>query len=236
MRFQIRIVAGLGLALIAGAVGTAQVGRAVTADDYARAEKFLAANLNGLVVGGSVAANWLTLPGGGPFVDDRFWYRNTLADGTTQVVVVNPARQARTVCSAGNTLTPGIGAQEPACVQAMSASMRSGNQAVGRGGAGGRGAGRGAAAAGTPTTSSDGKPLSMSPDGEFGVFIRDWNLWMFDVATHHEKPLTTDGIKYFGYATDNAGWSTSDRAIVSWSPDSKKVATQQQDERQVGEM
>jgi dipeptidyl aminopeptidase/acylaminoacyl peptidase len=76
----------------------------------------------------------------------------------------------------------------------------------------------------------------MSPDGEFGVFVRDWNLWMFDVATHHEKPLTTDGIQYFGYATDNAGWSTSDRAIVSWSPDSKKIATQQQDERQVGEM
>src|SRR5204862_1482386 len=38
------------------------------------------------------------------------------------------------------------------------------------------------------------------------------------------------------YATDNAGWSASDRAIVSWSPDSKKVATQQQDERNVGEM
>jgi dipeptidyl aminopeptidase/acylaminoacyl peptidase len=43
-------------------------------------------------------------------------------------------------------------------------------------------------------------------------------------------------VKYFGYATDNAGWSASDRAIQLWSPDSKKIATQQQDERNVGEM
>ena len=85
-------------------------------------------------------------------------------------------------------------------------------------------------------TSSDGKPSAVSPDGTHGVFIRDWNLWVRDVATGQEKALTTDGAKYFGYATDNAGWSGSDRAIVSWSPDSKKIATQQQDERKVGEM
>ena len=48
--------------------------------------------------------------------------------------------------------------------------------------------------------------------------------------------MTTDGIKDFGYATDNAGWTSSDRPIVLWSPDSKKVATFQQDQRGVGEM
>ena len=31
--------------------------------------------------------------------------------------------------------------------------------------------------------------------------------------------------KDFGYATDNAGWQSSDRPIVVWSPDSKKIAT-----------
>jgi dipeptidyl aminopeptidase/acylaminoacyl peptidase len=76
----------------------------------------------------------------------------------------------------------------------------------------------------------------MSPDGKRAVFIRDWNLWVRDVATGQERALTTDGVTYFGYATDNAGWSTSDRAIVLWSPDSKKIATFQQDERKVGEM
>ena len=78
--------------------------------------------------------------------------------------------------------------------------------------------------------------LNMSPDGKRGIFIRDWNLWVHDVATRQERPLTTDGVKNFGYATDNAGWTSSDRAIALWSPDSKKIATQQQDEREVGEL
>ena len=51
-----------------------------------------------------------------------------------------------------------------------------------------------------------------------------------------ETQLTTDGVKDFGYATDNAGWTKSDRPIVLWSPDSKKIATFQQDGRKVGEM
>jgi dipeptidyl-peptidase 4 len=75
-----------------------------------------------------------------------------------------------------------------------------------------------------------------SPDGKREAFIRDWNLWVRDVATKQEKQLTTDGVKDFGYATDNAGWTSSGRAVLLWSPDSKKIATQQQDERNVGEM
>jgi dipeptidyl aminopeptidase/acylaminoacyl peptidase len=48
--------------------------------------------------------------------------------------------------------------------------------------------------------------------------------------------LTTDGVKDFGYATDNAGWRQSDRPILSWSPDSKKIATFRQDQRHVSDM
>ena len=66
--------------------------------------------------------------------------------------------------------------------------------------------------------------------------IRDENLWVRDVASAKETQLTTDGVKDFGYATDNAGWTSSDRPIVLWSPDSKKIATYQQDQRGVGEM
>jgi hypothetical protein len=57
-----------------------------------------------------------------------------------------------------------------------------------------------------------------------------------DIATGQERQLTTDGVENFGYATDNAGWALSDRAILKWSPDSRKIATQQQDERRVGDM
>jgi dipeptidyl-peptidase 4 len=76
----------------------------------------------------------------------------------------------------------------------------------------------------------------LSPDGKKAVYIKDWNLWLKDIATKKEIQLTTDGIKDFGYATDNAGWKHSDRAIVLWSPDSKKLATFQQDQRNVSDM
>jgi dipeptidyl aminopeptidase/acylaminoacyl peptidase len=72
-----------------------------------------------------------------------------------------------------------------------------------------------------------------SPDGKKTAYIKDFNLWVRDTATGKDKQLTTDGVKDFGYATDNAGWTHSDRAILVWSPDSKKIATFQQDERDV---
>ncbi len=76
----------------------------------------------------------------------------------------------------------------------------------------------------------------ISPDGKKAAFIRDWNLWVRDIATKKETRLTVDGVEHFGYATDNAGWKHSDRAILKWSPDSKKIATFQHDERNVSDM
>ncbi|HPH47064.1 MAG TPA: DPP IV N-terminal domain-containing protein [Chryseolinea sp.] len=75
-----------------------------------------------------------------------------------------------------------------------------------------------------------------SPDGKYIAFIRNWNLWIKEPATGKERALTTDGVKDFGYATDNAGWKHSDKPILSWSPDSKKIATFQQDQRHVSNM
>jgi dipeptidyl-peptidase-4 len=100
-------------------------------------------------------------------------------------------------------------------------------------GVGGRG-GRGGQAAGGGR--GGGRTDVPSPDGKRSAFIKDWNLWIRDVATGKETQLTTDGVKDFGYATDNAGWTKSERAILIWSPDSKKIATFQQDQRKVGEM
>jgi dipeptidyl-peptidase 4 len=87
-----------------------------------------------------------------------------------------------------------------------------------------------------PPAQSRNPNESISPDRKKAVFIRDWNLWVRDVATGKETQLTTDGVKDFGYATDNAGWRKSDRAILLWSPDSKKIATFQQDQRHVSDM
>ena len=75
-------------------------------------------------------------------------------------------------------------------------------------------------------------PPTRSTRPSFAIRI----LWVRDAATNKETALTTDGIKDFGYATDNAGWASSNRPIVLWSPDSKRIATFQQDQRGVGEM
>lgn len=183
---------------------------AVTAADYARAEKALAPGVAGLTFGGTVAANWLP--------DERFWYRNTTANGA-EIVLVDPARKSRTVCTSNMSNCPGVP------LDAAEQAGRAGGFGAGGGGRGGRGGGG-------PTS---GPPLTMSPDGKLGAFIKDYNLWVRDMATTRDRQLTTDGVKDFGYATDNAGWATSDRAILLWSADSKKIATQQQDERHVGE-
>ena len=83
--------------------------------------------------------------------------------------------------------------------------------------------------------SGDG-PATASPDGRREVFIRDWNLWLRDLASGKETALTTDGIRDYGYATDNAGWQHSDRAIVLWSPDSRRIASFRQDQRRTSTM
>ncbi len=76
-------------------------------------------------------------------------------------------------------------------------------------------------------------PFDLSPDKKQAAFIRDWNLWVRDEASGEERQLTPDGVTDFGYATDNAGWQHSDAPILVWSPDSKRIATFQQDQRNV---
>ncbi len=80
------------------------------------------------------------------------------------------------------------------------------------------------------------EPGARSPDGKREAFIRDWNLWVRDAAGGNERQLTFDGVKDYGYATDNAGWKHTDNAILVWSPDSRKIATFQQDQRRTSTM
>jgi len=77
---------------------------------------------------------------------------------------------------------------------------------------------------------------SASPDGALAVFIREHNLWARHLPAGEEIQVTTDGVPDFGYATDNAGWTHSDQPVVTWSPDSRKIATFQHDGRGVRDM
>jgi dipeptidyl aminopeptidase/acylaminoacyl peptidase len=173
----------LALCVSASALAAQQPTTALTAADYARAERYLARNTVPLMTGTASRATWLP--------DGRFWYR-TMTESGRRFVVVDPARRARSVT-------------------ADSAALMPARRELPRG-------------------------ATLSPDGQRAAFIRDWNLWVRDLATGQDRQLTTDGVKDFGYATDNAGWIRSDRAILLWSPDSRRIATFQQDDRPVGEM
>jgi dienelactone hydrolase len=88
----------------------------------------------------------------------------------------------------------------------------------------------------TPARRMGGRNEVLSPDGKKAILIKDYNLFVKDVASGKLTQLTTDGVKDYGYATDNAGWKHSDAPILRWSPDSKKIATFQQDQRNSKEM
>jgi dipeptidyl-peptidase-4 len=170
---------------------------AVTAADYARAERFLRDNIAPLAFGVGVQPVWIS--------GDRFGYRNRTRAGS-QFILVDPARGTRTICSPETDRCGGaLDDRELARLRALS-------------------------------TRGPARAEVVSPDGKRAAFIRGFNLWVRDVATGRETQLTTDGAKDFGYATDNAGWVRSDRPVLLWSPDSRKIATFQQDERTVGEM
>ena len=85
----------------------------------------------------------------------------------------------------------------------------------------------------SPTASRD---VVVSPDGRWAAFIRDHDLWVRATASGVEHRLTTDGQEDYGYATNNAGWVRSDRPVLRWSPDSRKIATFRHDGRKVGMM
>ena len=241
------LAATLALSL-AGNAALAQ-SRVVTAADYDRAAKTLAPWTAPLVTGFGVRPTWLP--------DDRFWYRVPTVNGA-DFILVDPARGTRARAFDQAKIAAGLSAATGSTYEASqlpfqtyeyapdgSIRVRVGarrydcNAETGRCGAAvddreaaqmpTAGAGRGSRGGGRP-------PEIMSPDARHAAFIRDFNLWSRDVASGQETQLTRDGVKSFGYATDNAGWKHSDRPILLWSPDSRKIATFQQDERGVGMM
>ena len=199
------------------AAAMGQQARQYTNEDYAGAERFMSYNVNPLASKGVVNARWLD--------DGRFWYRDADATGVS-FVLVDPARATRspafdqvklaaalkeassgaikddarhlpvtelslsdqdhvlTLTVSGSVYRCKLGAEAASCKRLL--------------GAGGPAQG--------PDHADKQPPLTLSPNKKLGAFIRDWNLWVRDLATGAETQLTTDGEKDFGYATDNAGW------------------------------
>ena len=238
-----RCVPAATLALIAtcSTAAVAQQGRQLTTADYAQAEKFMNYNVNPLVFHGVEHPEWIS--------GDRFWYHDLGADGMTYTLVdaakgtKGPAFDHVKLAKA-LTVAGARGESDPHHLTLSDLGFKDAVVIVSAAGTKYRcdlsGAGSCTATAKAPQKRGPGRQhapeVAVSPDGTKGAFIRDWNLWVRDEASGKETQLTTDGVKDYGYATDNAGWQRSDSPIVVWSPDSKKIATFQQDQRKDGEM
>ena len=224
---------------LCAAVATAQLPRQYTTEDYAAAEKFMPYNAGPLAYQGVVRPTWLPS-------ENRFWYK--AADETGVVyTIVDPEKGTKTAIFDQEKLASALHSvsenkiKEDARHLKISAMLSlTDHDAV-------------FTYANidyrceipayictrlTPPEKAGVKPepVTLSPDRKLGAFVRDWNLWIRDTATGQETQLTTDGVKDYGYATDNAGWKHTDGAVVLWSADSKKIATFQQDQRKTGEM
>ncbi|WP_159466703.1 DPP IV N-terminal domain-containing protein [Dyadobacter sp. 3J3] len=222
--------------LIAGSAFSQQA--VLIANDYQKAESFLTSNTQKYIDNVSGKPAWIS--------GERFWYRTLTAQGS-EFILVNALKGTRLPAFNQAKLAQSLSAASGKSFTAFmlpfqSFSFSKDEKSI--------------------LFSADGKQWkcdlktyqitedastkvktdeeprseSLSPDGKKAVLIKEHNLWLRDVASNQLIQLTTDGIKDFGYATDNAGWRHSDKPVLSWSPDSKKIFTYQQDERKVGDM
>lgn len=203
----------------------------VTAADYARAETFLVYATAPKVLNAVENATWL--PSG------RLWYRATRPGGH-EFVLLDPAHAAHRTVFPESALTAALSTGTPFNDYDSRYSWR-GFKISGDGSTVSFDAASTHWTCELPTrrclpSEARDEVESLSPDRSEAAFIRDHNLWVRDVRSGAERQLTRDGAADFGYATDNPGWEHGDHPVLTWSPDSTKIATFQQDQRGVGEM
>ena len=224
----------LALALIAAPAAAQQEPRQLTTEDYERAEERLFANTSPLVYGGAVIPRW---------VDSvRFWYPNMIEGGTEYILVNAESRTQERVfdqlliaeaLSAASSSTVGpltlgllaLDVNRSLALFQLEDETQYLCDFI-------QFACRGTPSGAEPVNRSE----VYSPDGRAAAFIRDHNLWVRDIESGDERRVSHDGIEDFGYATNNAGWMRSDRPVLKWSPNSRKIATFQHDARGVGMM
>ncbi|MEB2785973.1 S9 family peptidase [Algoriphagus persicinus] len=84
------------------------------------------------------------------------------------------------------------------------------------------------------SSDSRDRAVSISPDGNWKAYVKNFNLFVENLETGEEKQLSYDGKKDYEYASY---WGWSDMILgengerpahfsINWSPDSKKIQTQ----------
>jgi dipeptidyl aminopeptidase/acylaminoacyl peptidase len=214
----------------------AQQTDSVTVKDYENAASFISANTSKYIDHPRVDPHWLS--------DDKFWYRDLNANGS-DFILVNASNGKKSAAfdqqKLAGALSTATGKTYHGQMLPFSDFFYSEDHQFIFFNADGKLwkcslSNYECTALHEAMNESENRDEVVSPDGTKAAFIRDYNLWVRDLSTGKETQLTTDGEKNFGYATDNAGWKHSDGPILRWSPDSRKIATFQQDERKVADM
>lgn len=200
------ISALLALGLTACAVsgppsGSVAVNAAVTAADYGRAERFLAANQSKVVHNNDIQHHWI--PGTG-----KLWYRRT-SDGRSTFILADPATGTKSPAFDHDKMAAALkGVVEPAAdpsrlpVQSLIYAPGDETPAVVVDGKVLKCDLEAAVCTGKAASGVEEPPVNPrlpSPDGKSALFVRDFNLWAEDLATGAERQLTRDGDEDFQY-------------------------------------
>lgn len=213
---------------------------ALSAADYARAERVLDYNLKGRIKNATVAPQWLA--------DGRFWYRRDGERGA-EYVLIDPARAERRPLFDSARLSQAMRAALPQATAAPELlALQVDGEAL-------RARLRGAGAreldcdlqtyrcqAVAASAAADPGWL-LSPDGGRAAFVRENNLWLRDLRSGAERALTSDGEDHYGYGVQPdfamrgvprlQGRGQTRPYAVSWSPDGRHLFGLRFDERKV---
>ena len=166
---------------------------ALTSADYAHAEKFMGYNTTPLVFGASGHPGWMA--------DGRFWYR-VLRENGPEFLIVDPAKGGvRTPAFNHTRLAAALSAASGTPLEGdklpfQSIELSDDSKVVSFSAAGKRWKCK-LDDYRCATDTSEPANATLSPNRERAAFIRDYNLWIRQIATGTETQLTTDGVKRF---------------------------------------
>jgi len=231
---------GLALVLLAPEARAQSTGEQTPVVDYNRAERFLRWHVQDLIAGDEVRPQWLA-------DGNRFWYRNKLADGAAEFVLIDPVRNTRSLVFDNAKLAAAMSvandtAYDPAKLPFRTFEFVEGERVIefeAR-----RKRFRCDIVSYTCTvgeTQPNRVAFVASPDSTWEAFVHEHDLWIRPMAGGDSIRLTTDGEEYWAYGLTRPRPTEMmnprpRRPQLRWSPDSKKIAVLRTDQRGVEHM
>ena len=206
----------------------------VSESDYERAEQLLSWNLQDTVHRSSVQPRWME--------DDAFWYRISIEEGH-EFMFADPAESVREPAFDHERLADGLSDAMDEEVEPYDLPFAEFDYEDDRSAISFAYQGHRWHCDLEEYVCEEGEELPeeppqsiLSPNESLAAYTKEHNLWVRDLETGEDIQLTEDGEERYAYAVDSQGWRRSNMPILKWSPDSRRIATFRQDERDTPEM